>query len=339
MHTYFLSRKCLAGLLGFFAVLTVGLLAVSVAEALEIVRFDANPVNELVPGTELVFRLEGTPQARATVTISGLRQPITLRETNSGFYEGSYTLRTDDRVPSNPDVRATLRQGSLTTTAGLTQPLVTAAQAPSRGLNIQHFTMEPNRIEPGTELVFTLEGTPNATATFSIRDVARNIPMNEVQPGVYEGRYTVRQQDSFSTNNVNATLEAHGRVARAQLAASAQQGAQASNVRPSAQAGFPLEVTSHRDMAEVPKGPVEVKGRSAPNLPLNVRVEATNALGGLIGANQKILSSTVTTDERGNFAFRFEPPSITLPGTRYEVNISGQRGGEEKSKQLTLVQR
>ena len=200
MNTYFPSRKCLVGLLGFFAVLIVGVLAAAAADALEIVRFDANPVNELVPGTELVFRLEGTPQAKALVTISSIRQPITLRETNTGFYEGSYTIRTGDRLPSNPDVRATLRQGNLTTTARLTQPLVTAAQTPSRGLDIQRFTMEPNRIEPGTELVFTLEGTPNATATFGIKDVSRDITMTEVQPGVYEGRYTVRICSPLTTS-------------------------------------------------------------------------------------------------------------------------------------------
>jgi hypothetical protein len=92
-------------------------------------------------------------------------------------------------------------------------------------------------------------------------------------------------------------------------------------------------------MAEVPKGPIEVRGHSAPNVPLNVRVEATNSLGGLIGVNQNVLSRTVTTDERGNFAFSFEPPSVTMPGTRYEVNISGNWAGQEQSKQLTLVQR
>lgn len=339
MNTYFLNRKCLVGLLGFFAVLTVGVLTAPVAEALEIVRFDANPVNELGPGTELVFRLEGTPQAKATVTMSGLKQPITLRETSAGFYEGNYTLRTSDRLPSHPDVRATLRQRNLSTTAQLTQPLVTTAQAPSRGLSIERFTMAPNRIEPGTELVFTVAGTPYGTATLSIRDVSRDILMAEVQPGVYEGRYTVRQQDRFSANNVSVRLEANGKVARARLEASAQQTAQTRDARPLERTAFSLEVTSHRNMAEVPKGPIEVRGRSAPNVPLNVRVEATNALGGLIGVNQHLFASTVTTDDRGNFVFRFDPPSIIMPGTRYEVNISGEWAGQEKSKQLTLVQR
>ena len=72
MHVYFLSRKYFIGLLGCAFVLAGGVMAAPVAHALEIHRFEANPVNELAPGTELVFRLEGTPQARATVTVSGL---------------------------------------------------------------------------------------------------------------------------------------------------------------------------------------------------------------------------------------------------------------------------
>ena len=84
--------------------------------------------------------------------------------------------------------------------------------------------------------------------------------------------------------------------------------------------------------------PVEVRGRSAPHVPLNVDAQATNALRGLIGINQNVFSNTVTTDERGHFAFRFEPPSVTMPGTRYEVNNAGNVAGQEKSMQLTLVQ-
>ena len=320
------SRKYLASLLALLCVLTVGALTASVADALEISRFDANRVHDLSPGTDLTFRLEGTPQATAMVTVSGLRQPITLRETDTGWYEGSYTIRTGDRLPSHPDVRATLRQGNRTTTAGL-------ASSP----HIQRFTMEPNRIEPGTELVFTLEGTPHATATVTIRNVARDMPMTETQSGVYEGRYTVRQQERVSANTVTATLEANGQVERTQLAA--QMGPGNAPTGSSRQAGFPLEVTSPTNMAAVHKGPVDVTGRSAPHLPLHVHVEATHALSGLMGGKQSVLSSTVTTDENGNFSFRFEPPTITVPGTRYEVNISGTMAGQEKKKQLTLVQR
>jgi hypothetical protein len=353
MHTRFLSRKYLASLLGLLLVLAGGTLATSVADALEISRFDANRVNDLSPGTELVFRLEGTPQATATVTVSGIRQPITLNETSSGYYEGRYTIRTNDRLSNNPDSRATLRQGSRTTTAALAEPLMTtaqgldsrqgqgsdrrSAQGSGRRSEIQRFTMEPNRIEPGRELVFTLEGTPNGTATVNIRNAARDIPMTEIQSGVYEGRYTVRQRDGFSANDVTAKLEANGQVERTQLAA--QMGTRPAQAGSSRQANVPLEVTAPQNMAHVPKGPIEVKGHGAPNVPQNVRVDASSALGGMVGMNQNVFASTVNTDENGNFVFSFEPPTITMPGTRYEVNISGNWAGQDKSKQLTLVQR
>src|ERR671933_743726 len=67
----------------------------------EIVNFEADPVNALVPGTELSFRLEGTPRATATVSVSGIEQPIPLRETDVGVYEGRYTIRQRDRLPSD----------------------------------------------------------------------------------------------------------------------------------------------------------------------------------------------------------------------------------------------
>jgi len=346
MHTRFLSHKYLVSLLGLLLVLAGGALTISVADALEIVRFETNRVDDLSPGTELVFRLEGTPQATAMVTVSGLRQPIALNETASGYYEGSYTIRTNDRLPSTPDVRATLRQGNRTTTAMLAEPLITTAEGPARRPGqssarrrpeIQRFTMTPSRIEPGQELVFTLEGTRDGTAAFSIRNVAPDIPMTEIQPGVYEGRYTVRQRDVFSPNDVTARLAVNGQVERTQLAA--QMGPGNAPTHFSQRANFPLEVTAPQNMAHVPKGPVEVKGRGAPNVPLNVRVDASSALGGIVGMNQNVFANTVNTDENGNFVFTFEPPTITMPGTRYEVNISGTWAGQERSKQLTLVQR
>lgn len=345
MHTRLLNRKYLVSLLGLLLVLAEGSLAVSVADALEIYRFEANHVNDLSPGTELMFRLEGTPQATAMVTVSGLRQPITLNETSSGYYEGSYTIRTSDRLPSTPDVRATLRQGDRAATAFLAEPLVMTAEGPARRPGqrsarrpeIERFTMAPNRIESGHELVFTLEGTPDGTATFSIRNVAPDILMTEIRPGIYEGRYTVRPRDVFSADDVTARLAVHGQVERTQLAA--QMGPGNAPTRFSQRANFPLEVTAPQHMTHVPKGPVEVKGRAAPNVPLNVRVEASSSLGGIVGMNQNVFASTVNTDENGNFDFTFEPPTITMPGTHYEVNISGHWAGEEQSKQLTLVQR
>lgn len=349
MHTISFGRKHGAACM---AMLLLGALLTSaqIADAQEVVNFTANPVDALVPGTELTFRLEGTPQARAAVSVSGIRQPIALRETSAGFYEGSYTIRTNDRLSSNPVVQATLRRGNRTTSALLGQPLGSTAQAPASAPAIQRFTMEPDRIVPGTELVLTLQGTPNGQAAFTIRDVVRGVDMVEIQPGVYEGRYTIRRQDEFSAPNVTATLKANGQVARARLGEATRQTAQVREPRSreservaqpfeaSAQRGFPLEFTSPSNMSKVGKGPVEIRGRSTPHSSLNVLVEATTSMGGVIGLNQNVMTRTITSDEQGHFAFTFEP-RFTVPGTRYEVSVTGTRAGEEKKRTLTLVQR
>jgi len=355
MNTFAFGRKYGAAFMAVLLLLLGAILtSAQTADAQEIVNFTANPVDALVPGTELTFRLEGTPQARASVSINGIRQPISLRETSAGFYEGSYTISTNDRLPSNPAVQATLRQGNRATSARLGQPLASMAQAPASAPAsapaIQRFTMAPDRIVPGTELVFSLQGTPNGQAAFTIRDVVRSVDMVETQPGVYEGRYTVRRQDEFAAPNVSATLKANGQVARARMGEATRQTAQGREPRSresewgaqpsgaSAQRDFSLEITSPSNMSQVGGGPIEVHGRSTPHSPLNVLVEATTSMGGVIGINQNVLKRTITSDEQGRFAFTFEP-RFTVPGTRYEVSVTGTRAGEEKSRTLTLVQR
>ncbi len=64
-------------------------------------------------------------------------------------------------------------------------------------------------LRQGDVLTTTLAGSPSGKADFSIPGVADNLPMNEISPGVYEGRYTIPK-------NVSATNAAVlGRLIRA----------------------------------------------------------------------------------------------------------------------------
>src|SRR5438876_1103938 len=79
MNTFSFGRKHrAAGMAVLVLLLGAILTSAQTADAQEIVNFTANPVNGLEPGTELIFRLEGSPQARASVSINGIRQPISL---------------------------------------------------------------------------------------------------------------------------------------------------------------------------------------------------------------------------------------------------------------------
>ena len=63
---------------------------------------------------------------------------------------------------------------------------------------IERFTVRALSIEPGRDMRFRVLGSPGARAEIDIPKVAKNIPLREVQPGVYEGSYTIRLRDGLS---------------------------------------------------------------------------------------------------------------------------------------------
>jgi hypothetical protein len=197
----------------------------------EISAFDMEPVDRVAPGAELFFRVQGTPNARATVRVAGVQRTIVLQEVDDGVYEGSYTLRPRDRVSPESAATVTLRRNNRASTstmghlvAAAPNPPVVSAQparpAAPANITINRFVVRPiDKIEPGTELRFLAEGTPGARATFTIEGVAANLPMRELSPGRYEGTYTIKRYDKiFEGMPIVAAFEANGQVARANLA-------------------------------------------------------------------------------------------------------------------------
>ncbi len=311
---------------------------------LQIESFQLRPVEQLDPGSELVFTLEGTPRSRASLTISGIANNIPMREVESGIYEGRYTVRRQDRLRRNTAVRADLRQGQRTVSARLEEPLIADVAAdntrPAYGssnvaINIDRFTVAPvDTLEAGTELRFTLEGTPRSRANFSVGNLARSLPMREVSPGIYEGRYTVRRQDNLTAGtDVTAVLQGDGQSARTRLDQSLLSAATSGSQR------LTLEVLAPANNSQVESSTVEIRGRSASQATVAVQIQATNALGGLLGLNQNLLNRSVQTDGQGNFSFAFQPPAVKVPGTRYEVSLNARKGDQVETQTLILFQR
>jgi hypothetical protein len=109
-------------------------------------------------------------------------------------------------------------------TVVLTAPIAYAAPLPPNAiaqtaLQILDFRSESvSDLSPGTELVFTVEGTPRTKASLTIGTFAPNIAMQEIEPGIYEGHYTVRRNDKISSNTpVRVTLRRGNRTATARL--------------------------------------------------------------------------------------------------------------------------
>jgi hypothetical protein len=102
-----------------------------------------------------------------------------------------------------------------------------------------------------------------------------------------------------------------------------------------APAGVPIEITSHPNNAQIAGGATEVRGRTAPNAQVDVKVTQTASVAGLFGVNQELLSQTVRADSSGNFTFRFQP-QINVPGARYEVALKA-RTDQAASRDVQLV--
>ncbi len=416
----------------------------------EIKSFDVSLSDQLAPGSEVGFSLEGTPRGQARVRLDGVNKTIVLREVESGVYEGMYTLSRRDRLRVPPTARATLRVRKLAVVAmqvlSAPPPAVAARPAPPPAsvpavppvpvpaqvaLVIERFIVAPvARIEPGAELRFALLATPGARASFTIDDVVRDVAMNEVRPGRYEGAYTIRRNDNFPASlSIVANLQGNGQTARAPLnqallvdsrpptvrnMAPANNEVVAGNpvtvsatfddrggvgvdpkgvkvsidgqdvtrnasvtaqfitwrgeLRPGAHqvevtasdvagnavrqawtfsllapqapapaAVLPLQITSHANNAPVGNGPVEVRGRTAPDAKVDVQVQAIASVAGMFGINQQVLNQTLRADANGNFAFTFQSP-VPVPGTRYEAGITATRGDLIRETKLVLFQ-
>lgn len=185
--------------------------------AAEVRSLEVTSDGGLRAGAELEFTVEGTPRARTYLRINGVERNIVLKETERGVYTGSYTIKRQDRIsPANP-IRVMMRVRNRNIVANYNfpagmanSPVVapTVAPVPPVGaLKIERFTVAPiDKIEPGAELKFSLNGMPGGSAEIEIPGVNR-VAMREVRPGVYEAAYTIRRLDNLTPSRpIVATL-------------------------------------------------------------------------------------------------------------------------------------
>lgn len=175
----------------------------SQAEPATINSLSLNSDAGLNPGATLRVQVSATPGARwANVSLgdSGVRVP--LREQSPGEYVGTYVVRRGERVDPSEDLTVRAGWGEGPVTVSFNYPRSFQALAMGAGPAaignpaVTSFAMSPtDDLDPGTVVRFRLEGTPRARVWVNIPDVVRGLPMREVRPGVYVGRYTIRRGD------------------------------------------------------------------------------------------------------------------------------------------------
>lgn len=99
-------------------------------------------------------------------------------------------------------------------------------QSNQGALRITGFNVdEVPRLSAGTDLNFSLYGSPGGTATLYIAGAQRNLTLSEVDVGLYEGSYTISSRDSITaSSSVTANLRLNNQVASMILSESLQAG-------------------------------------------------------------------------------------------------------------------
>jgi outer membrane lipoprotein SlyB len=93
---------------------------------LKIDSLDVDPPARLQSGEQLFFTLHGTPGAKASLRIVGVKGKLLMEEVKSGTYETTYTIKDRDRIGANATVTATLQQGTREVSATLGRRLMAA---------------------------------------------------------------------------------------------------------------------------------------------------------------------------------------------------------------------
>lgn len=196
---------------------TLGLMAPAHAQSAPVIRaFTVQQVSELSPGTELEFKLNGTPSGQATVAIEGTSAVVTLSETKAGNYTGAYTISLNDQLTYKSAVKASLRVLTQETHAALDQTLLTASAhnaavaAATPNPVIDFFGTEQSGLTGGHQITFHVKGTPGAQTTLTLSGSDARIALAETKPGEYSGSYTIRSRDRIKATSVATTTLALG---------------------------------------------------------------------------------------------------------------------------------
>jgi outer membrane lipoprotein SlyB len=189
--------------------------------------FDVEPAARLSAGNDLVFTLYGSPGGTAAIRINGVVDRFPLEEVEAGVYEGTYTIRSRDRITLEAAVTANLRVGNRVATQILDESLLAGtasgsdakraadAAALAAAPRIDRFEVDPaDRLDSGRDLFFSLSGSQGGTASVRIDGVRGKLSLQEVAAGAYEGTYTIKDRDRIAANSAaTATLRRGDREA------------------------------------------------------------------------------------------------------------------------------
>lgn len=149
----------------------------------------------LRPGATLRVHVFATPGARwASATLGESR--VRLVEQRPGEYFGTHVIRSGERIDPTELVTIRAGWGEGPVAAEFAYPPSFQALASPAAPAVERVAMWPREnLGAGDVVRFRVEGSPRAEVRVNVPGVVRGLPLREVRPGVYVGRYTIRHRD------------------------------------------------------------------------------------------------------------------------------------------------
>ncbi|MEQ8167486.1 MAG: copper amine oxidase N-terminal domain-containing protein [Candidatus Eremiobacterota bacterium] len=168
------------------------------AEDVKIISISHNGSSLFRPGDVVEVIMTGTAGGQATFDIGNIIKGVNMAEIQAGTYKGTFTVRGADNI-SNGTITGYLKKDNTSVNLQDNVPVNMGSVQPTPAEEIKISSLTHNATKPlkkGDELRVTLKGTGGCTAFFDITNFKSNIPMTEIQPGIYEGIYRVLAGDS-----------------------------------------------------------------------------------------------------------------------------------------------
>ena len=163
----------------------------------------------LGPGEVITVTLVGTSGCSAFFDIGENIVDIPMSEINPGVYEGTYTVKNTDEGKNLTVKGELIKDNSGAATFEAEKKVSIGAVVENVAIYaVTHNATEP--LLPGDIFEVTLVGDPDGNASFNIGEDIKNIPMKEIQPGVYKGTYTVKNTDSITDGIILGNLTKSG---------------------------------------------------------------------------------------------------------------------------------
>lgn len=239
-------------------------------------------------------------------------------------------------------------------------------QQPRTALDISSMTHNATSgpLGPDATLLATINGTPGATASVLLiedGETVQELDAQEVSPGVYVATLIVDEGDRLNEGILVGRLQRQGQTTYAVASQSVAFDPSADGVVAAPQtvdddvseteetespgstemATLPLEpqFTSHDSGDTIRGDSFTIVGKTRPNASVDINVDASASVLGLVNLGGTVLDRTITADDDGEFEVRVPVPRIATSGTEYTITAVASLDGETSNPaELILTQ-